>query len=277
MSDVWFVKTRYQDIGYVPYQDWFKLAELSGYPTCYLDEMDVHDASKTYIITPLNGEWIGGWPDAKARVILWELEWRRDWRAEIDTPPGVAETWASDKAYAEKIGARYVILGSHADLAAPLIPKENAHLEEAWLQELPQYDIAFMAYLDPSRRKHLYNELTLTGLRFAPNGWNDQRHIALKRSRLMVHIHQWDNLPYIAPLRWCIAAAYSLPLISESVVDRGKFGYGHFMTADYDHLVPFTLQWLRPENANVLADYGRALHGFLCKENTFRKCVEAAL
>jgi hypothetical protein len=76
-------------------------------------------------------------------------------------------------------------------------------------------------------------------------------------------------------LRWALAAAYGLPMIAESVADRGAFGDCHFLTSEYANLVPFTCKTLRAFDALQAA--GAALKQFLCVEHPFRSTVEAAL
>jgi hypothetical protein len=259
VSDVIFVRTRYD---YPPYRDFYRLVTLSGYPLIYVDEMDVTDPAKTYIITPKNGEWGEGWPNAQARLVWWQLEWEQE---PDPCPPGVAEKWTSDRWHADRIGARFVPLGSH--------PGFNLNPDET---RPKRYDVAFMAYTDVWRRGQIKGALEEKGLSIAPNAWGYQRHENLLQSRCMVHVHQFDGTPTIAPLRWCIAAAYSLPIISESVNNREPFGLGHFMACDYEHLGAFIAMQLKAEWSN-LEDYGRALHRFLCVEHPFRKNVEAAL
>jgi hypothetical protein len=78
-------------------------------------------------------------------------------------------------------------------------------------------------------------------------------------------------------LRWCIAAAYGLPIISESVNDRRPFAAGDFMTADYDGLADFVTEQLQRENDGRLESYGYNLRNMLCRVLTFRESVERAL
>lgn len=260
VDDVTFVKTRTY---YQPYDDYYRLAELSGYPICYLDEIDAYDPSKVYIISPLNGEWQHGWPGARARIVLSQLEWHTD-RSRIELPPGVSEAWTSDRWHADLIGARFVPIGSHPELN--MYPGDEPAKE---------YDVAFLA-APCYRRYQIWGDIAERGLSVAPNGWADSRHSALSKSRCMVIAHQWEEFKCIAPLRWALCAAYKLPIISETVWCRDPFGHGHFMTCDLDRLGEFTEMHVR-DPYNQLSDYGLALHGFLCHEMTFRKSIERAL
>ena len=53
MSDPIFVKTRYH---YDSYSDFWKLVELSGFKTVYIDEIDFSEEC-LYILSPMNGEY----------------------------------------------------------------------------------------------------------------------------------------------------------------------------------------------------------------------------
>ncbi len=262
MADVTFVKTRTE---YPPYADFYRLAELSGYPICYVDEIDATDPTKVYIISPINGEWTAGWPHARARIIFNQLEWHTD-MSRVELPPGVSEAWNADAWHARLIDARHVPMGGHIGL--------NLNPNDCPAKE---YDVVFMAYTDVYRRKRIKDELEARGLRVAPNGWGQQRHDILARSRAMVHVHQWENIPAIAPLRWCIAAAYGLPIISESVNDRRPFAAGDFMTGDYDALPDTVTQALEDRVNGQLGSYGYNLRNTLCRVLSFRESVERAL
>jgi hypothetical protein len=267
MRDVIFCKTRYQDIGYHSYNDLWKLVELAGYPVCYVDEIDAYDVSKTWIVTPLNDEWLNGWVGAKSKIIHLELEWRTDWRANVDTPAGVAETWVCDKSYAERIGARYVPMGS------------DERLNENLLGSIPYLDmhyISLISYQTP-RRQNITQQLKdlAVGISVIDNSWGKDRSRRLRQSVAMLHVHQTPQTAGVAPLRWCLAAAHHLPIISETIPDRGIFGYTHMMMADYEHIAKFTKHML--EDKRLLADYADALHGLLCRDWTFRKMIESSV
>lgn len=263
MADVIFCKTRYQDIGYASYNDLWKMVELAGYPVIYVDQLDP-TSDNTYIVTPLNDEWTAGWQQPRARIIHWELEWRTDWRADVDEPMGVREVWAVDRWYAKQIGARYVPVGSDERLneVGSGYPADKL------------YDVSLLSY-QTHRRQVITAQLEQAGIRLAPVSglWGRQRSVALLQSRTMVHVHQHDHMQTIAPLRWALAAAHRLPMITESIADRGIFGYSTMVQAEYDFLAAFTVNMIK---SNVLLnDYASALHSLLCKEFTFKKVVDA--
>lgn len=265
MSDVFFVKTKTH---YDPYMDYFRLAELSGYPVIYIDEMDAYDASKTYIFTPLNGENNNGWRDAKANIILHDMEWRLKesdyaWtESDLTIPQGVKRVWTSDKWYAERIGAQYVPLGSHTGLAGDAQPAETP------------CDVAPLCYRS-GRRSDMLGQLTLRGVTHTPNAWGAERDALLKVSTAVVHIHQHDKVPTVAPLRFAIAAAWHKPLISEAVHDDGVFGSSVLYT-QFGQMADYVTLLVRryPELLQAKADM---LHETLCVKGSFRSFVEAAL
>lgn len=265
MSDVIFVATDfYLQGGYGSYRDFFRLVELSGYPVIPLSQLDPH-SDNCYIVTPLNDEWLSGWVNPKARIIHYELEWRWDWRAHVDTPPGVAEVWAGDKWFAESIGACYVPIGSHPGL--------NEQHEIKWIKH--EYDVALMMYRDPARRTSKIHELRQMGLSIAPDSWGRQRSDTLKKSRCMLAIHQLDNMPSIAPLRMCIAAAHRLTVISEEVNDAGIFA-GLLYQSKYATLAQYAKLIIR-DPYNSLQQVGESLHQLLCVDMPFRRSIETKL
>jgi len=193
------------------------------------------------------------------------MEWHVD-RSRIELAPGVSEGWTGDRWHSDLIGCRFVPLGSHECLN----PEPTATMPKV-------YDVAFMAYTDVYRRKRIKDQLQEAGFSIAPNGWNEERHRTLLQSRIILHIHQHENIPTIAPLRWCIASAYGLPIISETVSNRAPFLPQHFITWDYDELIEKVTQHLQMHQYGWLNEYGTNLHNFLCHEMTFRNSIERAL
>lgn len=177
---IYFVRTDYR---YQPYDDFWHIVELSGYPIIPFSRLDPQSAN-TYICTPINGEWKDGWSNVKAHIIWYDLEWG-GFNGKQEIPSGVSEVWASDKHYAEVSGARYVPLGSHRDLWKCYNNSTditNVNFE---------YDVALMAYRDPHRRRHIISQLERV-FTLAPDGWGVERDSALWASRMMVNIHQHD-------------------------------------------------------------------------------------
>lgn len=262
MSDIVFARTRHDYYhpknGTGSYYDYWRMVELNGYPTCFTDEIDAQDASKCYIFTPRNGEHENGWPGAKARIIHWNLE-----RHGYAPLPGVSETWCSDKALADATGARYVLMGSD----------ERLRTEFGQLSDTKTIDLALFMYVT-HRRERVINMLRDSGVTLAGGGWYQERHDLLSRCRAMLVIHQDDDAPWLAPQRFCIAAAYQLPVICETPKDRGGMRQDSLLISEYHRLADFARMWLKPANAGDLERFGWHLYQHLCVNWTFDKCVK---
>lgn len=260
MSEIIFCATDYYlQGGYVPYQDFFRLAELSGYPVIPLSQLEP-DSDNSYIVTPINGEWLLGWNKPKARIIHYMLEWNNGTIATI--PPGISETWCGDKWHAEKYGYKYVPLGSHPGLN--IVESSN----------IKQYDVAFMGYRGPHRRATQINAWQDANITIAQDAWGLERSQNMTSSWLMVIVHQWDNLPVIAPLRMCLAAAHKLAILTETVNDPGIFG-NFIRQSKYEHMTAAIRFMLG--HTDTLHREGEELYNLLCKHYTFRDSIERGL
>ena len=118
----------------------------------------------------------------------------------------------SDRQLAEDVRFKFVPLGSHTGLGAP------GHLDA----RLAGYDLIHLCCYS-LHRSFLFKTPevirdTIMGLIVADNGWGEDRHIRLMDSRFMLNIHQ-DEYAYIEPLRFSLAAAYGLPILSEYCFD----------------------------------------------------------
>jgi hypothetical protein len=260
MSQVIFVRTRHD---YGSYVDFFQLARLAGYRVIYVDEMLHHDAKDvTFIISPVNGEW-NTRPKGytQGRVILWMLEWNVD--GEHNVPDCVDVVWNSDPVHARKNGFCYVPMGG------------DSGLNECEFDKLPKvYEVAQLSYQTP-RRQIVTLQMKSEGLTLAPNSglWGTVRSTVLLQSEVMLHVHQLEETRGIAPLRWCLAAAHNLPMITESIPDRGIFSPSYMTQADYPFLAEFTAHMLKDKQ--MLADYALNLHNLLCVDYTFRRSIES--
>lgn len=269
MSDVIFVKTHHH---YDPYQDYFKLAELSGFPIVNEDEIDPH-SDHCYIVSHfVCANRPDGWPGAKARIILWQLEW--DVAEAVLRTPGVAEVWTMDVHYARQIGAKYVPVGSHPGLAGYYLESGQWHEPGVCRPSTFKYDVAMLAYM-VNRRQTVAFQLAQLGLSLMPSAWGFDRHCNLMLTRAMLHVHQHEKIRGVACLRWAIAAAYKLPVITETLWDGGIF-------CDREHMIVAEYWALAQTVSRAIADrmlepIGEALHQLLCVERTFRRNVEAAL
>lgn len=239
---------------YPSYRDIRRLAELSGFRVITPKQIDAFSRQPYIVVSPepLNYDFAG----LPAKVICWQLEYAGDYTHNYDTFGGII--WASDAAWAEAHKAQYVLLGSHPGLA-------GEHPGEAdWL-----YDVTMLAYMTP-RRQIVKN--ALADLRWAPDypgHGTDERNQVLHDTKLMLHVHQHDNAPFVAPQRFAVAAAYGMPVVAERMPGAGGLT-GHVIESGIGELPGTALASLDRRN-------GESLHDLLCVERTFRACVEGAL
>jgi hypothetical protein len=256
MSDVIFARTRHE---YQSYTDYWRLVELSGYKTCYVDEIDTQ-SDNTYIVTPDNDEVRRGFPNAKARIIWYDLEWHDAPQAPIE---GVSEVWHMDAWCASKMGARYVPMGSHVGL------KDDAPVtNDAW------YDVAYLGYM-VGRRAAIGAEMKELGLTVSPSSaWGQERHNVLSKSLMYIHVHQLEAIQGVPALRLVVAAAYSKFVLMESVPQISALNECVWQT-DYRFIAGTARDILK--DWYWMPDVGEKLHQYLCHDFTFRHSIEAAL
>src|SRR5260221_7279695 len=115
MNNVIFARPRHV---YGSYTDFWRIVELSGFTTAYLDEIDWSRGNLTIIATPKSAEW-SGIPDRhNARLVWWTIERNTNTDDRLDmanpyVPRCVDEAWTSDRSIARAMHWRYVFLGSH--------------------------------------------------------------------------------------------------------------------------------------------------------------------
>ncbi len=255
---VYFVKTHHH---YAPYDDWYHLAALSGFDTCMQDELDIENPDHTYIVNHfaacgLNGNDL----PAKAQIILWQTEYIKPERYATEYGPNIRRFWHMDAWQAEQLNHEYIPIGSHRDLGYVGISGPY------------KYDIALLAYA--SSRRQWYFQRLIEKFNIAPNCWGDERARVLKASRLMVHIHQHDNMAAIPGIRMALAAAYGLPVLCETPADMGIFnGSVYFGGLS---VMPMNAQ-IELDDPARLSDYGHRLNHLLCQQYSFKRVVEGAI
>lgn len=269
-----FLKTRHK---YDSYQDFWHLVELSDFPSRYLDEIDL-STDDVYIFTPHNGEFDPvvaakgreSWMGRKCKILWWLLE-----RPDDGNPVSFSDRlapllslidgcFASDRTVAAMhLAFTHAVVGSHPGLAYGIEPSSDK-----------RYDYAHMSYAW-GRREAMYNQMRARGLTEAPNAYGQSRAIVLSQTRLMVNANQYPR-PVVAPLRFAIASACKMPVLSERMPEP-------FPHVENEDLVLEDLARLPDAAARLLADQPRldalaaAMHQRLCVEWTFRKAVEDAV
>jgi hypothetical protein len=268
LTNVIFARTRHY---YAPYGDVYRLAELSGYPVQFIDEISLdnwRDPRMTIIGLTKHPEWDAAIPSTnRARFVWWTFERGVEAAPLMDMsspyiPPYVDEVWASDRAYAKHIGAKYVFLGGHRAFGSVDVQDKR-------------YDIVTLMYYS-GRRQRLTSELQGYRLADTHEGlWGNERHERLMQTRLMLSAHQ-DDKPYSEPIRFMIAGCYALPLLSETCEDSGYWKAGkHYSAQPLDSLTDHAAYLLG--DPVCLARYGAAAWRLCCVERDFKSQVEEAL
>lgn len=275
MREIIFAKTRWD---YQSYTDYWTLVELSGFPTCYVDEIDL-DRDAVYIVCPMNGEIYDRFANEpvtlnrKARMMMWNLE-----RPGDDSVQQYAQgnkklqkyfqkILISDKALAHKCADiansdvfAYVTLGVHEGLGYPGSFEDKRYD----LIHLACYSLARSSLFDtPSSPKRVYDECSV-----APNGWGLERIMYLKESRFMLNVHQ-DRHKFMEPLRFALAAMYGLPIITDYCIDSSPYpSYALNVGNPRKYVKTYT---------RLTYDIGLMFRQYMIEHFQFSACVKAAV
>lgn len=267
-----FVRTRHK---YESYTDFWKLVELSGFETCYVDQIDLA-RPKIFVVTPLNGEVRPHLTNCRrihqgiqsCRIIWWNLERPdsdrrslslqayRDSNSEVLNY--VSTIWVSDR-YLASLDPRtvHVVLGSHLALA------EGS-------RQSPRYDLAHMSYVNWRRALILDR---LKDFRIAPNSGGRERDTTLASTPVMLNIHQ-TSAPICEPLRFALSAPYGMALVSEECLDPYPLIPGvDVVMAKHNELASL----IRSISPSRHSELGMHLQYRLTQEWTFRRGVEEGL
>jgi hypothetical protein len=228
-------------VSYDSYYDYRKLVEVSGFEICNQDQIDVN-RDAFYIVSPLNGDVEAALKarpknDRKCKIIHWFLERPgagfEDW-AKQQLENNLDELWFTGIDMYNLVkhlgNTKFVPAGSDARLGS---------------QEDRQkiYDVCHMSYVY-GRRDRIINNLRC---RVGQNCWNPERHEVLLGSKFLINTHQ-DNNNYYEPLRFALAAAHKLPIVSETCGDTFPYEAGvDYAYAPYDKLSAFFEEILRQD------------------------------
>jgi len=263
-NDIIFAMTRYH---YHSYTDFWKLVELSGFKTCYVDEIDVRRHA-IYITTPMNGEWephINNHIHERhnAHLIHWCLErpsgsgglgnFASSNRQKIYNRV-LDDIWVSDRRMSEETGFRFVVLGSDYGLGTP--------------GDVKLFDFTHMSY-EVNRRLTVYNEFDKRLI--GPNCWPPHRANVLAASRFALNIHQ-DQYPFQEPLRFALFAAYGLPILTEEIYDAYPWNEDTMVFNIYDGIAGRLRQMISNDYSRW-KDMGMRARDMMCKDFRFRDSV----
>lgn len=273
-----FVKTRYV---YDSYSDMISLIELSGFSTCYVDEIDIEQPI-CYITFCINGEYrphLDNWLSKKPKnciLIIWLLErpCSTDKTNKLDefvegnikllNNKYADYIFISDKALANEHKdprVQFLILGSHKNLNPGL--KWHDCQNKKW-------DFIHLSYIT-HRRSLIYDRLIENKLKDRKNCWRPERDDAIRFSKIFINIHQ-DFDPYCEPLRIALAASYAIPYVSEHVIDNYPLiNNMHYIDVEYSQA--------KQKFIDIIKDYikyeqiGKNLYNLLCEQHTFENSV----
>lgn len=282
IPNVVFARTKHH---YDSYTDFWRLVELAGFQMCWVDQIDLEKANTVYITTPFTGDTkqhLGHRRSLihdginKAQVVWWNLERpdsqyyepgeevRKKVQAHTDHALCyVDKVWVSDRHYASLDDRlQFVVMGSDAALD-PGTPADGS--------VTASYDFCHFSYEDIDRRKRIYNTLRSRRVTLAPNGWGNVRHTLLRNSRGMLNVHQ-TPYPVGEPLRFALAAAYKMPLLTEHIIDPHPLVPGtHCSMGDYDSFTDAVDDYVKLEGWwDAMRTCGDMLHHLLCYEHPFK-------
>lgn len=268
-----FVRSTYP---YSSYTDFWKLVDLSGFPSAAAADIDL-GRQQTLIWPTMDMEFIERLskepPGARrARVIFWNLE-RPDEKPSPDLfelfRRGMGEIlqWA-DEIWISDMGLaladhrlQYAVLGGHEGL-------------DDGTPRAAGFDVAHLGILTP-RRLELIERLKARGLRVSGNGWGKDRSRILSSSRLFLGVDRVEGYHSSNPLRWVVGAAWGIPLVHEEMMYPYPLAAGtSLLVAPYAQLEDFILRTLERHDLAAVADAARETY---CREWTFRRGVEDAL
>jgi hypothetical protein len=255
---------------YPSYTDVHRLIELSGFQSQKQGELDFEawenpDQAVIFLAPEQPTSFVnqGALKDigSRARLIWWNLEYGGEYEPDLTHWRG--EVWACDPTWAQAHNAKLVVMGSHPELADTY----RSAVEKP-------YDFLMLAYMTERRQRLMRQLADLKSPAEPYPGYMMERTEQLIQSKLMLHAHQRDDTPAIAPQRFALCAAYKLPLIHEAVPDAGEYD-GYAVFEEYTKLAETTRFDL--DEPDILREAGVELHNWLCIENTFRISVERAL
>lgn len=119
------------------------------------------------------------------------------------------------------------------------------------------------------RRWHILHHLAGNT---ALNSWGAERSAILRCSKFMLNVHQ-DDYFYMEPLRFALAAAYHLPLLTEELYP-GNLPPGLAVQRNYNDLLDTAIEWVTNKKAPIEAS---RLFEKYCVDETFEKNVRKAL
>jgi len=274
--DIIFVRTRWH---YDSYIDFWRLVELSGFPTCYTDEVAI-DKDVVYIVSPYNGEWrpvidSQRGRERKAKLYMINLErpsgsgsierYIRDNREHIEL--GYLDNiFVCDANLSRITGFPFMMIGGHEDFGA--VGNKNNKIYDFITLSCYSNHRAWMFQTPEKLYPVLGNMKVATNA--SPN--NPLREILLMGTKAMLNIHQ-DGLPFCEPLRMIIAIMYGLPIFTEDCDTHLYCTYKFSKFSEY----ATTMKRMLDNDYSILYEEAIVARQIFSYDNSFRNSVMRAL
>lgn len=241
----------------------YELAALSGFPIC--NTCHEREEGRCYIKTMYHPLELSGY---KGKVVLWFLE-RPSISGGIEAMSrelesykknGMDEIWVSDRYLSDTFKGivKFVPIGSHEGLAIT--------------SDLKSYDIVDMSYRDGRRRI-----IDSIGCRVAPNTYDSSRATILSNTKFLLNIHQFED-QCSEPLRFALAAAAGIPIISETCHDPYPYEAPGMVQVSYEEIVWKVRKLLRedyePHKETGMRQRDRILKDFHFRDNVLKALAE---
>ena len=252
--EVIFALTRHN---YDSYSDYVNLVKNAWGKWCYIDEISFPVKDRVYVVSPINGEFRphvqNHLHEKQCKIAWWNLERppRDEKHAEHKKDVSelfkyidymiVSDKYLQDEYYKEFVGrVIYVPLGYHECLCE--YPFNSAR---------SRYSFAHISYMWGRR------DVLKTLPNCMPNSWGEQRKQDLIRTKFMVNIHQ-DQFKILEPLRFIIAVAHGLPIISEDIYNAMPYINGvHFIQSPYENMIHKAVSCNKDTNYNSYAQLAK--------------------
>jgi hypothetical protein len=251
------------------YHDFYLLIQHSGLAYCMEKDIDFGNKNNCYIVNHFIPITIS--KNRLATVVYWFLE--RPSSCGKETFPnfiknsiaanGIDEIWMSDITMFNLVKhsqCRFVPIGSEEGLGTP--------------SDVKTYDLIHLCYIENGSRREILRTLNCK----IPIGWmyGNEREESVKQSKFMLSMHQDDDL-YFEPLRFAVATAYGIPLISEMCYDAFPYVADEdYVPTDYVNITKSVYNLLATDY-NTWKDFGLRMRDKILKQYRFADNIKRAM
>jgi len=251
------------------YHDFYLLVQYSGFGYCMEKDIDFGNKNNCYIVNHFIP--IAVPKNRLATVVYWFLE-RPSANGKENFPDfirnsivshGIDEIWMSDITMFNLVKwcqCRFVPIGSDEKLGA--------------LCDQKTYDLVHLCFIEKGSRREMLKTLPFS---IAPNIWyGSEKAISLQHSKFMLSMHQDEDL-YFEPLRFSLAAAYGLPLVSEVCQDAFPYIENEdYVAVSYINIRQF-MRDILASDYQKWKDFGLKMRDKILKQYRFTDNVKRAM